>query len=130
MRIAAPQVFLGEIAEDRRLLLPLDVVGGIAACADAVEHVAGAAAGLGQPHRPVPGDDNAAAAPFDAGLHDPDLAARGVNAQPEARQGLVEQDDVFPVGLAVAGQTRGKVNRWHDRFLPCWPRPCRPRPHE
>ncbi len=107
MRFAAPQILVRERAQRRGLLLALDVVCGIAACADAREHVTGAAAGLRQLHLAMPGDDDAAAAALDAGLHDPDLPARRVDAQPEAGQGTVEQDGVLAVGPALAGKARG-----------------------
>ena len=68
MRIAAPQVLPGERPEGRGLLLPLDVVGGVLARADAPEHVTGAAAGVHQVHLAVARDDDAAAAAVDARL--------------------------------------------------------------
>ena len=88
-------------SECRGLLLALDVVGGIVARADAVEHVAGAAPGLRQLHLAMPGGDDAAAPSLDAGLHDPDLAARRVDAQAEAGQCLVEH----PISCAQRGNS-------------------------
>ena len=90
MRFAAPQILVRELPQGRGLLLPADVFGGVLAQADACEHVAGAAAGLGKLHLAVPGNDDAAAPPLDARLHNPDLAARRVDVQPEAGQRLVE----------------------------------------
>ncbi len=52
MRIAAPQILVGEFPEGRGLLFPGDVLGGV---------VARAAAGLGKLQLAVPGDDDAAA---------------------------------------------------------------------
>ena len=103
VRLAAPQIFVGELLQRRGLLLPLDVVGGVPARADAGEHVAGAAAGLGERHLARAGDDDAAAPSLDAGLHDPDLTTRRVDAPPEAGQRLVEQDGVeYSQGTAPA----------------------------
>ena len=86
MRLAAPEVFLAELPQGRRPLLLLDVFGGVSARADAMEGVAGAAAGLRQFHLAVAGDDDAPAAPLDARLYDPDLLARGMDAEAEAGQ--------------------------------------------
>ena len=97
MRFAAPQVLFGERAEGRRLLLPFDVVGEVPARADAPEHVAGSAAGLGK--LAMPGDDDTPAPSLDAGLHDPDLPVRRVDAKAEAGQGTVEQNGVLAPGL-------------------------------
>ena len=117
MRFAAAQVLVGELPQGRGLLLPSDFVGGVLARADAGKHVAGAAAGLGKLHLAMAGDDDAAASSVDAGLHDPDFAARRVDAQPEAGESLVEQDGVLLGAPAVAGQARSKVNCGHDRTL-------------
>ena len=51
---------------------------GFHARANAREHFEGAAADLGKLHLAMPGDNDAAAPPLDAGLHDPDRAARRV----------------------------------------------------
>ena len=68
VRIATAQVLVGELLHRRRPFLPLDVVCGVAARADAPEYVAGAAAGLRQLHLAVPGDDNAPAPTLDTRL--------------------------------------------------------------
>ena len=129
VRLAAPQVLVRELPQGWGRLLPADVVGGIAARADAGEHIAGASGGLGKLHLAMPGDDDAAAPSLYAGLHNPDLPARRVDAQPEAGQRLVEQEGVLGAGLALAGQARGEVNAGHGRFLPLALRPFRPGRH-
>ena len=55
--------------------------------------------GFGKLHPAVPGDDDAAAPPLDAGLHNPDLAARRVDAQSVA------------VGLAATPQKTTTISQ-------------------
>ena len=117
MRLAAPQVLVRELPERRGLLLALDVVCGIVARSDAGEHSTGAPAGFGKLHLAMAGDDDAAAPSLDAGLHDPDLPARGVDAQPEAGQRPIEQERVLGLGLALVGEARGEVNGGHGGLL-------------
>ena len=102
MRLAAPQVLVRELPERRGLLLALDVVCGIIARTDAREHVASAAAGFRKLPLAMPGDDDAAAPSLDARLHNPDLPSRGVDAQPEAGQRLVEQERVLGLGVLLS----------------------------
>ena len=68
VRIVTAQVLVGELLYRLGPFLPLDVVCGVAARADAPEHVAGAAAGLRQLHLAVPGDDNAPSPTLDTRL--------------------------------------------------------------
>ncbi len=77
------------------------IVRGVLARADAVEHVAGAAAGLCKLHLAVPGDDNATAPSVDSDLDNPDLKARRMDAQAEAGQWLVEQEGFLALRVAL-----------------------------
>ena len=116
MRIAAPEILVCELPQSPCLPLPLDVVRRVLARAEAGEDVAGAAAGLGKLHLAVTDDDDAAAPSLDAGLHNPDLAARRVNAEPEAGERPVEQNGVAVAHSANITETPAtfgiSVGRW------------------
>ena len=98
---------LGKVGVTHRGPVPASVVGGVPARADAREHIAGAASGCRKLRVTMPGDYDAAAPPVDARLHDPDRAARRVDAKPVSGDCLVEQYGVLAVGPTLAGEARG-----------------------